>query len=259
MKTTIKGFFEKDKEYGLYFYKRSIGKLPEMFSAIALSELLRKFYKKGMKILDVACGTGHYLRSFRKRIDPEIDYFGIDSTSNYIRLAKKAFNKKIFKKGDIEKIPFNNNEFDVVMANNIILHMPPDPIKSLSELIRVSRKYVIVRTVFGERNYIIQEVSSKKDFCRNATDSDSEKLFDKKGVPLLFNYFNIYTEDYFRSAIKSIVPKCKLKIIRDISFKPFDNRRLTRNTGTRVINGIQVSGSLLLDWRFIVIEKTIKS
>lgn len=256
MKTTIKNIFEKDKEYGLYFYKRATGKLPEMFSSVALSDQINQFYKKGMKVLDVACGVGHYLTSLRKRVDPEIDYFGVDFTPSYIKLAKKAFkNDKIFKVGNIEKIPFGDRSFDIVMANNVICHMPPNPLKSISELLRVSKKYVIIRTVFGERNYVVQEISTAKDYKAGSKNNQPEKVFDRRNVPLSFNYFNIYTEDYFKTAIKTIAPESTVQIIPDRSFKKFDNSGLTRDTGTKIINGMQVSGSLILDWRFVIIKK----
>jgi hypothetical protein len=70
-----------------------------------------------------------------------------------------------------------------------------------------------------------------------------------------FNYFNIYTEDYLRNIIQSIDVNAKIKIINDDMWEPFDNRELTSVTGTKVIGNYQVSGNLLLDWKFIVISK----
>ena len=138
------------------------------------------------------------------------------------------------------------------MANNILLHIPPPPIKALRELLRVSKKYVIIRTVFGERNYIIQEVLTNSDFKINKPDT---ALFKADGSPMSFNYFNLYTEIYFRDLIRKLAPKAKVSIVKDLSYKKFNNIKTTRSTGTKVVNGLQVSGNLLLDWRFIIIEK----
>lgn len=253
MKTTIENVWDKDKKYGDYFYKMATGKSPEMFCALALADIVKKIYKPGMKILDVGCGAGHYLRTLRARVDKKINYTGIDFSPSYIRLAKKAFkNQARFAVGSIQDMPVQSKAFDIVTANNIILHLPPPPLGAFKELVRASKKYVIIRTVFGERNYIMQEVLSNNDFGIKKPDA---LLFKSDGAPLSFNYFNLYTEDYFRDLIKKIAPKTKVTIIKDLSYRQFDNRKPTRNTGTRVINGLQISGNLLLDWRFIIIEK----
>lgn len=253
MRTTIKNVWDKDKKYGEYFYKMATGKLPEMFCTIALADLVKKIYEKGMKVLDVGCGAGHYLRSFRKKVDQNIDYTGIDFSPSYIQLAKKVFKDSAkFRVGEIQNIPFKNDQFDVVTASNIILHLSPPPLKAFKELLRVSKKYVIIRTVFGERNYIMQEVLTNSDF---GIDKPDAALFKSDGTPISFNYLNLYTESYFRDLINKITPKAKVNIIKDLAYKQFDNRKATRNTGARVINGLQVSGNLILDWRFIMIEK----
>lgn len=43
--------------------------------------------------------------------------------------------------------------------------------------------------------------------------------------------------------------------INDKSFPYFDNTSNTTNTGTQVWNGLQISGNIILDWKFVVIEK----
>lgn len=253
MKTTINNVWDKDKKYGEYFYKMAVGEMPNMFSADAAAVFVKKIYKKDWAILDVGCGTGHYLRSLREKVDKNINYTGVDFSPSYIKLAQKAYKDSAkFVVGSIQNLPLRSNQFDIVMANNILLHVPPPPLKAFKELIRVSKKYVIVRTVFGERNYIMQEVLTNSDFGVKKLDTD---LFKSNGTPNSFNYFNLYTEEYFKSLINKLAPKAKVKIIRDLSYKRFDNRKDTRSTGTKVVNGMQISGNLLLDWRFIIIEK----
>ena len=240
-------FWDREIEYGNYFYKIAIGELPEMECSKAICKVLSPIYAKEKKILDVACGGGHYLRSFLNRIDPNIDYTGIDATKSYIELARKAFPKRgEFKLGNIFNIPFSDKSFDVVMANNLLLHLPPNPIQALKELVRVSSEHVIIRTTFGERNYVIQEV-------RESSGNENLYVEDK---PRKSNYFNLYTEDYFRKAFSEISPSLKVKITKDESFRNFDTREQTNNsTGTKTRNGVQYSGNIILDWRFLIISK----
>jgi ubiquinone/menaquinone biosynthesis C-methylase UbiE len=251
-------FWEKASAYGDVLYKRAIGELEEMESAKALAKTISNYYRPGMKILDVGCGPGHYLRSLRLRVDKHIDYTGVDATKYYIQLAKKAFGKKPgFFVGDILNLKFKDNAFDMVTCNNVILHLPPPPTKAISELLRVSKKFVVIRTVFGERNYIIKEVRSQDEEIKNRLKNEGD-LIKKNGDPTRFNFFNLYTTDYLNNIIKKIGHDIKIKIFDDNDWVAFDNRRVSGvsgRTATRVVDGKQVSGNIILDWKFIVLEK----
>ena len=242
------------KNMGNYYLKELPGRLEEMESSKALCKILSGFYKEGMKLVDVGCGAGHYLRSLRKRLDNDIDYTGIDATEHYVALAKKAFpqNEK-FQLGDIFDLPCENDSFDIVICNNLILHLPPQILKPIEELIRISSKYIIIRTVFGKRNYIIKEINDNDELYFKSNEfkavSDNKTMLD-------FNYFNIYTEDYLRFVIQSIPldVDIEVRVIDDNIWKSFDNTDF-RRTGTRALGDHQISGSLLLDWKFVVIMK----
>jgi len=252
--------WKKNPSYGEKLYKRATGKLDEMESSKALSRTLSSFYKPKMKLLDVGCGVGHYLRSFRLRLDKNIDYTGVDATEYYIQLAKKAFNKnhQNFFVGDVLNLPFKDNSFDIVICNNLILHLPPPPIKAISELIRVSKNYVVIRTVFGERNYIIKEVKSPyNDDQLKTFFKKTKEIINKNGEPFLYNFFNIYTEQYLKDIIRKTNKDIKIKIVKDDKWKIFGNKKEAKGetTATRVIDKKQVSGNLLLDWRFIILKK----
>ncbi|MFC1931522.1 class I SAM-dependent methyltransferase [Chloroflexota bacterium] len=118
--------WKQDKFYGDLMYKRATGTLDEMESSKALCKILSHFYEKGMKVLDIGCGAGHYLRSLRLRIDENIDYTGVDATEYYVELARKAFgDASRFLCGDIYNLQFKANSFDIVICNNLLLHLPP--------------------------------------------------------------------------------------------------------------------------------------
>lgn len=247
--------WDKKKDYGELLQQRATGAQEEMESSKALCEVLKPLYQHGMKVLDVGCGAGHYLRSLRLRVDEKMDYTGVDATEYYIELAKQAFqSSSTFMKADIYKLPFADNSFDIVTCNNLILHLPPHPVQPISELLRVAARHIIIRTVFGERNYVIQEVREPQG---NSTSAAEEvDYFTTQDGPVFFNYFNMYTEQYFRSLISRIDTTYTVSVLKDESWQPFDNTRYAGRTATRAMDSNQVSGNLLLDWRFIVISNT---
>ena len=228
--------WNKEKEYGDVLYERATGKKEEMECSKALCKILSPFYRRRMKVLDVGCGPGHYLRSLR-RLDENIDYTGMDITEYYIKQAKKAFANVPFYLGDIYNIPFDDNSFDIVLCSNVLLHLPPFPKKAISELLRVSSKYTVIRIPFGENNYIIKECKS----------------IDGEGNPVDWYYLNLYTEQYFKKMMDDI-GSCHYKIIDDTFWNELKDPVNAPNT-TRIINGRQVSGSILLDWKFLVFEE----
>jgi len=246
--------WDEDEEYGDLFFKRATGVLDEMESAKSVCHLVKNIYKPGMKIVDVGCGAGHYLRSLKKRVDEGIDYTGVDATEKYVSLARKAFTKSKFEVGDILNLPFPDESFDIVMNNNVVLHLPPPPLKAIRELLRVSKKHIIIRTLFGERNYIIKEVRSK-DYANDVEGIiELDDLVSENKIQS-YNYFNLFTEDFIVKIINHIDSNIKIDIKKDNSWQKFDNREDSTRTGTYCINDYQVSGNILLDWRYILLTK----
>ena len=144
--------WDKNEDYGRLFKDRAEGKLPEMESSKAVSKHLKKIVSKNDVIMDVGCGAGHYLNTLDKTFDKEFSYIGIDATKKYIEFAIEAYeNQKNplrtntdFRVGDIFKLPTKDQEADIVMCNNVLLHLPSVE-KPIKELYRSAKKYLIIR------------------------------------------------------------------------------------------------------------------
>ena len=87
----------------------------------------------GKKILDVGCGTGRIVNKLRNMGS---DIIGLDISKGMIDIAKKKFPKVKFIEGDIENLPFKDNEFDLVIASFVIVHLK-DLQKAFDEVYRV--------------------------------------------------------------------------------------------------------------------------
>jgi ubiquinone/menaquinone biosynthesis C-methylase UbiE len=248
--------WDSKPEYGELLYKRAVGELPEMESSKAVARILQGWIQPDHCILDVGCGSGHYLKSLHREINTPFAYVGVDATSHYIHLAREAWQNAEsvrFEVADIYSLPFDDSSFDVVISCNLLLHLPSIK-KPISELIRVSRKKVLIRTLIGERSFLIKEVQKPP-----RTDSGTApEEFDELEDPRYFNYYNIYSMSRVENLV-SANPKVKtFTITPDQDFNIEDlkadlSRRTADNT-TRLVDGWQLNGYILQPWQFVMID-----
>lgn len=233
-----------------YYHKelkeRAEGLKEEMEAAKHISELIEEKAIIYDKILDVGCGTGHFILSLEKRLQLPFSYHGIDITRQHIIDANQIFSeneKYSFEQGDIRDLKVEDNSFDVSICSNTIPHIPNIDI-AINELIRVTKKDVFVRMLVGNETLI-----SKKAL------SDD---FDENGEPLSYMYVNIYKEDYIRKLFGS---KGTIHIYDDV----FDKERIMEhykahsavagnNIATRIIDNTQFKGHLMLPWKVVHIK-----
>lgn len=102
---------------------------------------LKRIIKKNQKILDLACGYGRFTIPLAKT-GYKIE--GIDITPSFIKRAKQVAKKNRinvkFKVGDMRKLPYKNDEFDVIIcmwSAFIELRSKKEQIKSIREMLRV--------------------------------------------------------------------------------------------------------------------------
>jgi 2-polyprenyl-3-methyl-5-hydroxy-6-metoxy-1,4-benzoquinol methylase len=115
------------------------GKIAESFTHGAAQFVERLNLKPGMRVLDAACGSGNQSLP-AARAGSEV--VGIDIVPNLLEQAQKraeAENLKIkFGEYDVENMPFENGEFDVVMSMFGAMFAPRPELVS-AELVRVCR------------------------------------------------------------------------------------------------------------------------
>jgi SAM-dependent methyltransferase len=237
----------KDASVEQRTFKRVTGELPEMECTKQLVEIISNIYKPGMKILDVGCAAGHYYNGL-KRIDSDLEYWGVDSTIPYIEFANNYFkeNKKTnFLVGDIFNLPEDfTNRFDTVFCCNVILHLPSFQ-RPFENLIRSSKKYCVIRTLVAEKTHL-----SKFLYTDN---------FDENGNPSDFVHQNTYSASWIRNFIASL-GNYKVEFIDD----KFDSEQINneykefrglQHAVTDVKNNVQIAGSKVFEWKWIKIEK----
>ena len=145
--------------------------------------------------------------------------------------------------------------FDITFCSNVLLHLPGIK-KPLEELLKVTRKKLILRTVVYDVSYKIQLVYNNKWWKYTNVRPIDE--FDEKGNPRSFSYFNIHSKDYLISLIKKIAPRAKIKFIKDNKFSAKNILKSRKNEkrplATNVVNGEQYSGCLMQPHYFIIVS-----
>ena len=117
---------------------------------------------QGMKVLELGCGTGDMWMGQDAMIGRCSKLILTDLSEGMLAAAKdnlKAYSDIEFSIADIQDIPFADNEFDVVIANMMLYHVP-DLERGLKEVARVLKSsgtfYCATYGDNGIREYVEQ-------------------------------------------------------------------------------------------------------
>lgn len=92
MEKNIKEYNKDITDYGSYLYSKNkfSSKVATKRQSDEIIRLIRKYFSRKIKILDVGCGDGEYTLEVYKRTKPRL-IVGIDSAKNAISVAKKIY------------------------------------------------------------------------------------------------------------------------------------------------------------------------
>ncbi|MCA9371994.1 UMP kinase [Candidatus Woesebacteria bacterium] len=101
--------------------------------------------------LDVGCGTGSLVKILRTF---DIDAYGVEISEAALEMADKSV-RPFLSQGDITKLPFKENEFDLVLTFDVLEHVDRSYIKrAIQETIRISKKYILHKIYTRENLWI---------------------------------------------------------------------------------------------------------
>lgn len=156
--------------------------------------LINNFYKelvliiKDLRIesvLDVGCGEGFTLNKLsEEKIGKRLE--GVDFLEKAIEIGRKLHPHLTLNQGDIYKLEYKNNSFDLVMATEVLEHLE-DPREGLKELIRVSKKYLLL-SVPNEPFFMGANFFRGKNLSRWGNDIEHIQHWTSKG----FQQFSIF-------------------------------------------------------------------
>jgi ubiquinone/menaquinone biosynthesis C-methylase UbiE len=128
-----------DKSFAELYIKKH-KKILEKLGYYYAKKLKNSGFSKG-KILDAGCGFGAMCMVLAGEFS-DCEVVGIDLSVPLLEYAKDTLSREPieervkFEKGDVEKMPFEDNSFDVVFNVNMV-HWVGEPVSMLNEIDRI--------------------------------------------------------------------------------------------------------------------------
>lgn len=139
--------------------------------------------------LEIGCNYGREL----KFIEDYTKVYGIDKDSSKIFQAKD-YVKGEFKVGDASNLPYKSNRFDLCYSSGVFVHNPPEKIVNyINEMIRVSKKYVLIVEYIGSK----LSQNTVGNCKQNAWVHDYELLVSTINATVKYNRKQFFGSDCF--------------------------------------------------------------
>ena len=118
-------------------------------------------------VLEIGCGTGVDLRLF-----PEtFEVHGVDMNDLAIEMAKENNPTFDFRKGSITNLPFENSSVDFLFTHKFLNCLADaDLDKGISEMYRVSRKYIVNCEMYDKLERRIDDIFSSRNMLKRWSD-----------------------------------------------------------------------------------------
>lgn len=199
--------------------------------------------KKGMRILELGCGTGDMWKEHIELLDIASELVLTDFSSGMLQSAKEMLgeNEHIsYEIVDIQNIPYEDNSFDIVIANMMLYHVP-EIHKGLTEVRRVLKENgCFYSATYGE-NGIVQFISRLlKSYNVEGKLNKSFTLQNGKGI--LSNYFQTVIRYDYEDALEVKNIDDMIDYIYSLSsmtnIRNIERAELKRIFETNMVNGV---------------------
>jgi len=172
--------------------------------------------KKNLRILDLGCGTGFnypVLSRFGKVYSVDIDKRALESCK------RKGIPRLLC--GDAEKIPFSDNFFDIVVAIELLEHIPDDR-KAVGEVKRVMKKGGLFIFTSPAHKFLWSSDDVLAHHRRRYSKKGLMQLLDKgfKKSYLGYRYFFIFLPAVSIFFLQRLIKRKKKKDVNSLTMTP---------------------------------------
>lgn len=128
-------------------YYRALGLPKGILSSVDFYRFKRvKRYLYGDSVLDVGCQKADFLNLIKS----DYQIAGIEVNGERVDCCNQALGQDAVRLGNLDgRLDFEDNSFDTVVCLEVLEHLD-DPEKALKELVRISRKRIIITVPFNE-------------------------------------------------------------------------------------------------------------
>ena len=151
-----------DAENWIEGYKKSVN---HPHRKLIIDQLFR--FSPFESLLEVGCNCGPNLYCIGLTF-PFIKLAGIDPSQASIDVGRKFLPDVLFRTGTVQKLPYHNLEFDIVLTDAVLIYVPPAEIEqAMDELARVAKKAIILvewegKSLLGEIKHFHCSINFKK-------------------------------------------------------------------------------------------------
>lgn len=153
-------------------------------------------FKKNSRVLELGCGSGKFWEKNKEEIDESLDITISDFSKNMLKIArdklKKIHKKFKFEEINAESIPYEDNSFDIVIAQHMI-YFVPNIEKALSEIKRVLAPGGVFYVTSNSSDSMKELNDLVNDFdCNSGLNSNgySTRFELENGTDILNKYFD---------------------------------------------------------------------
>lgn len=150
--------FKNHNTQNLFGYDLYIEEKEDIISTFKKRLDVIEKYKKSGKILDVGCATGFFLKLAKSR---GWDVYGTDMSKFASEYAKKKGGLRNIFYGDLKKVKFKDNMFDVITMFDVIEHLP-DPKNTLKHIYKLLRKNGLIVITTPDSGSIVAKLLGRR-------------------------------------------------------------------------------------------------
>jgi SAM-dependent methyltransferase len=161
------------------------GDWPSLYGAA--TKALDTCLPPGSSLLEVGCASGYYYEILEYLMNRRIAYTGVDYSESLIEMARDYYPQACFEVADGAAMPFDDDSFDVVISNSVLLHVM-EYADQVREAVRVARDTVaFLRTPVcrrGPTKHLVKQAYGIDTVELIFNEDELLQLFDDQGLEL---------------------------------------------------------------------------